>query len=65
VAVFWIGGVHQHWTGAYAATETTLRLIDSNERKVLVRSRCTLKETRTRFRLVPNDMLFLRKSTPW
>jgi hypothetical protein len=65
VAIVLIRGVHQHWTVAYDATETTLRLIDSNERKVLVRSRCTLKETRSRFQLAPNDMFFLRKSTPW
>ena len=65
VAILQIRGASQHWTVAYAATETTLRLIDSNERKVLVRSRCTLNETRSRFRLSPSDMFFLGRVTPW
>jgi hypothetical protein len=65
VAILQIRGASQHWTVAYAVTETTLRLIDSNERKVLMRSRCTLKETRSRFRLSPSDMFFLGRTTPW
>ena len=65
VVILMTRGASHHWTVAYAATETTLRLIDSYERKVLMRSRCTLKETRSRFRLSPGDMFFLRRTSPW
>ena len=65
VVILMTRGASHHWTVAYAATETTLRLIDSYERKVLMRSRCTLKETRSGFRLSPSDMFFLGRVTPW
>lgn len=58
-------GAQHHWTVAHAATRCLLRLIDSNGRRVLVRSRCTVKDTKTRFQLAPDDMTLLRRTGPW
>ena len=63
VAILMTRGVQWHWTVACAATNSTLRLVDSKERKVLLRSRCTLKPTRTRFQLVPGDIIFLQRAS--
>ena len=65
VAILMLRGASHHWTVACSATETTLRLIDSNDRKVLVRSRCTISDTHSRFQLSPGEMMFLRRVSEW
>lgn len=65
VAILMLRGASYHWTVACSATETTLRLIDSHDRKVLVRSRCTIADTHSRFQLSPSEMIFLRRVNEW
>ena len=65
VAILMTRGLHCHWTVAYAATESTLRLIDSKGRKILMRSRCTVKEARRRFQLVPSAITLLGRGSEW
>lgn len=61
VAILGLEGAKDHWTVAYAATETTIRLFDSSDRHLLTRSRCTLQRTDTRVRLRPKAVLLIKR----
>jgi hypothetical protein len=61
VAILVLSGVFEHWTVAYAASETTIRLFDSADRKVITRSRATLQITSTRHRLHPRSVLLIKR----
>lgn len=43
VAILGLTGGHDHWTLAVSATERALKLLDSGDRTLLLRSRCTLQ----------------------
>lgn len=62
VAILGLSGLKDHWTVAYTATETTIRLFDSGDRHTLARSRCTLQRTETRFRLQRKGVLLLKRT---
>lgn len=64
VAILELSGVKEHWTVGYAASETTLRLFDSGERRLLARSRCTLQRTTTRHRLHVKGVMLVRRKDP-
>jgi hypothetical protein len=66
VAILGLSGRHEHWTVAYAGSARCLRLADSDDLKVLLRSRCTLKRGRRLHRLTPEEILILaRKEVRW
>ena len=66
VAIFAIEGVYAHWTVAYRLTPKRIRLLDSGHRQMLLRSRCTLRPTEVRFRIVPREIMLLRRcETEW
>jgi len=62
VAIVGLSGVHEHWTVAYAVTDKLMRLLDSSERHVLLRSRCTLQPARTRYRISPHAIILIRRT---
>lgn len=62
VAILGLSGVQEHWTVAYELSEKVMRLLDSTERQVLMRSRCTLQHARTRFRISPSAMILVKRT---
>ena len=61
VALLGISGAHEHWTVAYAITPKVMRLVDSQNWRVLMRDRCTTQPARTRFRLDPAAIILVRR----
>lgn len=61
VAILALSGILEHWTVAYAASETTIRLFDSADRQTITRSRVTLQITSTRYRIQPKEVLLIRR----
>jgi hypothetical protein len=45
VAIIGLDGAERHWTVAYAATERTLRLVDSCGLRMIFRAQCTVGRT--------------------
>jgi hypothetical protein len=62
VAIIGLSGVHEHWTVAYAMTDKLMRLLDSSERHVLLRSRCTLQPARTRYRISARAVILVKRT---
>ncbi len=66
IAIFGIWGRRAHWTVAYKITEKSIRLADSDNLKLLRRSRCTLRPTQTLCQFYPNDTIILsRQERRW
>src|SRR3954467_5422204 len=61
VAISGLDGIERHWTVAYAATERTLRLVDSCGLRMLFRAQCTGGHTSLRYQLRPSDVLVVRR----
>src|SRR3954471_17110694 len=57
VAIIGLDGAERHWTVAYAATERTLRLVDSCGLRMIFRAQCTVGRTRLRYQLRPLEVL--------
>ena len=62
VAIVGLDGAGRHWTVAYAATERTLRLVDSCGLRVIFRSQCTVGCTSLRYQLRPSKVLVVSKA---
>jgi hypothetical protein len=63
VAIIGLDGAERHWTAAYAATERTLRLVDSCGLRVIFRSQCTVGRTSLRYRLRPSELLVVNQES--
>src|SRR3954453_11839702 len=64
VAIIGLDGIERHWTVAYAATERTLRLVDSCGLRVIFRSQCTVGRTSLRYQLRRSEVLVVRREGP-
>lgn len=66
VAIIGLSGRLAHWTVAYGMSAKSIRLSDSDDLKVLLRSHCTLQRTGTMCRLQPRDVIVLsRREVRW
>lgn len=66
IAIFGMWGRRAHWTVAYKITEKSIRLVDSDNLKLLRRSRCTLRSTQTLCQFYPEDTIILsRQDLRW
>jgi hypothetical protein len=61
VAIVGLDGAERHWTVAYAATERTLRVVDSSGLRAIFRSQCTVGRTSLRYRLRPSEVLVINQ----
>ena len=59
-----LDGIERHWTVAYAATERTLRLVDSCGLRVILRAQCTVGRTSLRYQLRRSEVLVVRREGP-
>jgi hypothetical protein len=62
VAILGLSGADEHWTVAYAMSSKLIRLLDSAERHVLRRSRCTISRARSRYRIDPAAVILVKRS---
>lgn len=62
VAIIGLSGADEHWTVAYAISDKLIRLLDSEDRRVLRRSRCTTYRGKTRVQLDPSAVILLKRS---
>jgi hypothetical protein len=65
VAIVTTEGRHDHWTVAYQVTPRTLRLLDSSRRRFLRQSHCTVVETKTKYHLLADEIILLRRASGW
>jgi hypothetical protein len=61
VAILGLSGAEEHWTVAYAISDKLIRLLDSENRKVLRRSRCTTYRGKTRVLLDPSAVILVKR----
>jgi hypothetical protein len=61
VAVLSVSGRHEHWSVAYKVTPRTMRLLDSGDLRVLLRSRCTIAAAETGCRLNSHAVFIVRR----
>ena len=57
VAIVTTEGRHDHWT--------VLRLLDSSRRRFLRQSHCTVVETKTKYHLLTDEIILLRRASDW
>lgn len=56
-----IRGKYNHWTVIERITRDRIYLLDSNGTRYLRRSSCTLKKTRTKYRLFADEVVLVRR----
>lgn len=61
VAIIGLSGLHGHWTVAYRASDKAAHLFDSDNLKLLFRSRCSLDDRKTMHWIGPEDVVFLQR----
>jgi len=61
VAIVGLGGRRHHWRVAHQLSDKQMRLQDSNNLKVVLRSGCTTRATECRYVLSPENVLLLRR----
>jgi hypothetical protein len=61
VAILGLSGRHDHWTVARRGTRKTLRLFDSDDMKVLLRSKCSILSDRFPHQIDPEEITLLRR----
>jgi hypothetical protein len=64
VLILPLGGRCSHWTALYDVTPRKIRLIDSNHRRELTRSRCTLGAAKKRYRLELSGAIAISRLRP-
>src|SRR5918994_2285613 len=61
VAIIGLGGAANHWCVIYKVTPKTLWLLDSPGQTRICRSRCTVRSSRTRYRLEAGEILLIKR----
>jgi hypothetical protein len=61
VAIVGVTGATDHWCVVYRVTPKTLWLLDSSGQARLNRSRCTIRATKTRYRLDSSEILLVQR----
>jgi hypothetical protein len=66
ILIVGVSGKLAHWTVVYRITDKSAHLADSDGLKTLLRSRCTLRATRSLYQLRPEDVIILsRREARW
>ncbi|MEH6717684.1 MAG: hypothetical protein V7704_02285 [Aurantimonas endophytica] len=61
VAIIGLTGKHGHWTVGYRMTKAAIRLVDSDDLCVLLRSRCTVNQRKAVHRLTPREIVIVSR----
>lgn len=61
VVILGLSGLHGHWTVAYRASDKAMHFFDSDNLKLLFRSRCSLDDRKTMHWIGPEDVVFLQR----